>query len=420
MKNSLDKGSAKKTNKRGQFGNTTKNYAVVHRKEKEDVLNNMISKKVLVSVEKDTEGVKMENINENINGDMNESLNNEIKGSINESLNEEMKGSINESPNEEMKGNIKENINENINKCHKEMESKDGVKEILVTQEISHEDAPTENQILITEGELVNQVEENSIAPNYGEKKSSKLNKMTLKKEYRIAWITLFSLLAISCLVYGLYRWNKVEYTTVTTPLMNYQLNSNIQYKVNLDSNKYLPQDLQEQSTKYITKLINSINFTMDSELFTSSEANIVGDYTAVVTVRGYQNNGESKEVMWRLDKELGHKEFELMDASEWSGQQTYTMKLSDFDLATLEAAEQLGITTSNEVIVTLNGGIVIESNGEVKEIPIDTSATIPLGTTLLEIATTPQEVSDQFVSEEVVIEPVDPKVIAGDRKSVG
>ena len=152
----------------------------------------------------------------------------------------------------------------------------------------------------------------------------------------------------------------------------------------------------------------------MDSELFTSSEANIVGDYTAMVTVRGYQNSGESKEVMWRLDKELGHKEFELMDASEWSGQETYTMKLSDFDLATLEAAEQLGITTSNEVIVTLNGGIVIESNGEVKEIPIDTSATIPLGTTLLEIATTPQEVSDQFVSEEVVIEPVDPKVIAG------
>ena len=127
MKNSLDKGSAKKTNKRGQFGNNTKNYAVVHRKEKEDVLNSMISKKVLVSVEKDTEGVKMENIN----------------------------GNINERP--------------------KEIEPVDGAKEMLVTQEISNEDIPMENQILITEGEFVNQVEEK-------DRKSTRLNSSHIQK----------------------------------------------------------------------------------------------------------------------------------------------------------------------------------------------------------------------------------------------
>ena len=104
------------------------------------------SKKVLVCVEKETEGGKRENIN----GNRNERLNEEMKGNINERQNEEMKGKINE--------NIKENINENINKGHKKMESKEGVKEILVTQEIIHYDTPTENQIFIPECDFVNQV----------------------------------------------------------------------------------------------------------------------------------------------------------------------------------------------------------------------------------------------------------------------
>lgn len=161
--------------------------------------------------------------------------------------------------------------------------------------------------------------------------------------------------------------------------LLDYTTQSSASYEVWLIPNDYVAGEKQGMDENYIRNLIDHVDVTASASYQGSDEADLSGDCTVQVWLRGYQMDDGEKDIIWEKNMGVLTDKPVHEEGRQYEITQTVSLKLDDYEAAADAAMEELGVSSSLEVAVELRGDLSVEKDGKKKEIPLEAAVYVPL-----------------------------------------
>ncbi len=191
--------------------------------------------------------------------------------------------------------------------------------------------------------------------------------------------------------------------------LLDYTTQSSASYEVWLIPNDYVAGEKQGMDENYIRNLIDHVDVTASASYQGSAKADLSGDCTVKVWLRGYQMDDGEKDIIW--EKNMGVLTDKPVDeeGKQYGITQTVSLKLDDYEAAADAAMEELGVSSSLEVAVELQGNLSVEKDGKKQEIPLEAAVYIPLTAGRFQIEHTKDVSGADTLTKEQII-PAEPQ----------
>lgn len=190
--------------------------------------------------------------------------------------------------------------------------------------------------------------------------------------------------------------------------LYEYSVQPKINYEVYISPNEVYSGTVQEEGLDYSKRLFESVKAKIGIDYLSDRPVPLDIEYQMVAKVTAYKGSDQDKVIFWSKTYPLSDKKKFETESGNWSGEQTISFNLTEYDAFAVRAKEITGIKASNEVTVSMTG--TIEAHTPVRDvtIPIDVSLRAPLLEDVFHFEKSNTEtVTDSITKTEAVPAPV-------------
>lgn len=237
--------------------------------------------------------------------------------------------------------------------------------------------------------------------------KSEKKIKLNTKVKVGSLSVLSLAVLLLGGLIYIELTSKKVMTQDYT--LYQYTCQPAVNYSVHIIDNIIYDSNVLEEGMDYSKNLLDYIEAKFTIEFQGSEAGQTELDYHITARVRGYKEADEGKAVNWT-------KKYELKEATKVETSEQYLLEeasvpfdLAEYDDFAIKANEILGMSLSSEVVVSLEGNLIINTPYGTKTSPINLNLTIPLAQNNITIVKDEIPViSDNIIETKEIVIPVD------------
>lgn len=217
---------------------------------------------------------------------------------------------------------------------------------------------------------------------------------MEMKKENKIIlkqWAKMFLVIFVLVLMASsIYLITKgfIPGESKKEPLVTYNYNSNIDYKVYLKDNSYFQSKYLGMDTQYITALIDYIEFTPRYTLKSDKKMNYSYNYQIVATAQGTHDGEDGKVVeVWSKSYPILNSVSKTANSDTFTINETVKVDYNKYNSILLDFRKEFGISVNASVDVALKVNVNATSKDD-NNIAFNTDADMVLQIPLLNATT--------------------------------
>ena len=226
---------------------------------------------------------------------------------------------------------------------------------------------------------------------------------VSVQKFLKILWATLSLLVLIISLwiIFDCFRKTPDQQKLI----MNYNSNTNLDYKVYLKPNKFYERSFMEKNKKYISSIIDYIDVDLNYMFNTTALSDTTYSYSVSAVISSdYDLNGVTAELWSKSYQLVAPKSLTKTSSSGFQIKENLKLDYNKYDSLATSFKEQYGIASDTKLTILIN----IRSNTTIKDYSKSVPATktislvMPLNKAVTDITVTGVEPVSTNVTETI------------------